>query len=157
MSSSAFRDGLIELGNRNLSFDLQLTPELIEQAANVLNAAPGTKTALCHAGSPGDRSEQGLAKWSKNLRILSNIGNVFCKLSGLGMFDHGWTQDSIAPIINECIDQFGSSRCMFGSNFPVDSLYSDYQSLIQAYRRIVSKEDSEMVFYKTEKNFYNIK
>ena len=84
LSSSAFRDGLIELGNRNLSFDLQLTPELIGQAANVLNAAPGTKTALCHAGSPGDRSEQGLAKWSKNLRILSNIGNVFLQAIWFG-------------------------------------------------------------------------
>ena len=157
LNSSAFCDGLAELGNRNLSFDLQLTPELIEEAANVLSAAPQTKTALCHAGSPGDRSEQGLAKWSKNLRLLSNIENVFCKISGLGMFDHGWTQNSITPIINECIDQFGSSRCMFGSNFPVDSLYSDYSSLIQAYRNIVPKVDSEMVFYKTAKDFYNIK
>lgn len=157
LSSSAFRDGLVELGNRNLSFDLQLTPELIEQAADVLNAAPDTKIALCHAGSPGDQTEQGLKKWSKNLRLLSNLENIFCKLSGLGMFDHGWTRDSIAPIINECVDQFGASRCMFGSNFPVDSLYSDYSSLIQAYRSIVPKEDSEMVFYKTAKNFYNIK
>jgi len=46
---------------------------------------------------------------------------------------------------------------MFGSNFPVDSLYSDYSSLIQAYRNIVPKVDSEMVFYKTAKDFYNIK
>ena len=157
LSSVAFRNGLIELGKRDLSFDLQLTPELIVQAAEVMSSAPDTKIALCHAGSPVDRSEHGLEKWSKDLRLLSDMNNIFCKLSGLGMFDHNWTENSITPIVNECIQQFSPSRCMFGSNFPVDSLYSDYSSLIQAYRNIIPKLASEMVFDKTARNFYKIK
>ena len=157
LSSAAFRNGLIELGKRDLSFDLQLTPELIVQAAKVMSSAPDTKIALCHAGSPVDRSEHGLEKWSKDLRLLSDMNNIFCKLSGLGMFDHNWTENSITPIVNECIQQFSPSRCMFGSNFPVDSLYSDYSSLIQAYRNIIPKLASEMVFDKTARNFYKIK
>jgi len=157
LGSAAFRNGLIELGKRNLSFDLQLTPELIVKAAKVMSSAPDTKIALCHAGSPVDRSEHGLEKWSKDLRLLSDMDNIFCKLSGLGMFDHNWTENSIAPIINECIQQFSPSRCMFGSNFPVDSLYSDYSSLVQAYRNIIPELACEMVFDKTARNFYKIK
>ncbi len=84
------------------------------------------------------------------------MDNIFWQLSGLGMFDHNWTENSIAPIVNECIQQFGPSRCMFGSNFPVDSLYSDYSSLIQAYRNIIPKFASESVFDKTARDFYNI-
>jgi predicted TIM-barrel fold metal-dependent hydrolase len=154
--SSAFRDGLVELGKRNLSFDLQLTPALIVQASKVMSSAPDTKIVLCHAGSPSDRSEQGLERWSKDLRLLSSMSNIFCKLSGLGMFDHNWTPGSIAPIVNECVQQFGPSRCMFGSNFPVDSLYSDYSFLMQAYRSIVPKLDFDMIFGKTAEKFYNI-
>ena len=101
LSSAAFRNGLIELGKRDLSFDLQLTSELIVQAAEVMSSAPDTKIALCHAGSPVDRSEHGLEKWSKDLRLLSDMNNIFCKLSGLGMFDHNWTENSITPIVNE--------------------------------------------------------
>ena len=156
LSSTTFRHGLIELGKRNLTFDLQLTPELILQAAKVMSCAPDTKIALCHAGSPADRSEQGLEKWSRDLRLLSDMDNIFCKLSGLGMFDHNWTENSIAPIVNECLQQFGPSRCMFGSNFPVDSLYSDYSSLIKAYRNIIPKLASETVFDKTARDFYKI-
>ena len=72
------------------------------------------------------------------------------------MFDHNWTPGSIAPIVNECVQQFGPSRCMFGSNFPVDSLYSDYSFLMQAYRSIVPKLDFDMIFGKTAEKFYNI-
>ena len=156
LSSAAFRNGLIELGKRNLTFDLQLTPELIVQAAKVISSAPDTKTVLCHAGSPADRSEHGLEKWSSELRLLSDMDNIFCKLSGLGMFDHNWTENSIAPIVNECIQQFGPSRCMFGSNFPVDSLYSDYSTLVQAHRNIIPNLAFKMVFDKTARNFYRI-
>ncbi len=156
LSSIAFRNGLIELGKRNLTFDLQLTPKLIEQAAKVISSAPDTKIVLCHAGSPSNRSRRGLEEWSKDLTLLSDMDNVFCKLSGLGMFDHNWTENSIAPIVNECIQQFGPSRCMFGSNFPVDSLYSDYSTLVQAHRNIIPNLAFKMVFDKTARNFYRI-
>ena len=107
--------------------------------ANILEAAPDTRVALCHAGSPHDRSSQGLDSWAQNLRHLSTLPQVVCKLSGLGMFDHRWTNQTIAPLIDTCLDQFGPERCMFGSNFPVDSLYSDYATLAAAPARSCQK------------------
>jgi len=59
-----FAEGLREAGRRGLSFDLQLLPELYHRAAEVLAAAPGMPVALCHAGSPHDRSPEGLARWA---------------------------------------------------------------------------------------------
>ena len=57
-------------------------------------------------------------------------------------------------IIDICLKQFGENRCMFGSNFPVDKLYSSYETLFESYKEIIPKECHETVFYKVAKDFY---
>lgn len=152
-----FAEGLREAGRRGLSFDLQLIPELMEKTAQVLAAAPETKVALCHAGSPHDRSSAGLASWAKHLKNISSLKNVTCKLSGLGMFQHDWQVADFAPIVEQVLDQFGPDRVMFGSNFPVDELYSDYAKLASAYRELVPDAMHEPVFHDTAAQFYGLK
>ena len=49
---------------------------------------------------------------------------------------------------------FGADRCMFGSNFPVDSLYSDYKTLFRAYQDIIPETMQTTVFSRTAGNFY---
>lgn len=150
-----FVAGLREAGVRGLSFDLQLIPELYADMARVLEAAPDTKVALCHAGSPHDRTAAGIAAWARDLRRLANLPQVTCKLSGLGMFDHDWTTETIRPLVETCLDLFGPDRCMFGSNFPVDSLYSDYATLLAAHEEIVPEEMKPQVFGDTARAFYD--
>ena len=85
---------------------------------------------------------------------MANLKNVTCKLSGLGMFDHNWTPKSITPIVDTCLNQFGENRCMFGSNFPVDSLYSNYSKLVKSYKDIIPDDCHLSVFYSVAKHFY---
>lgn len=151
-----FLRGLKMAGQRGLSFDLQLIPELMERTATVLAQAPETRIALCHAGSPHDRSADGIRTWGNLLRHMSALDNVTCKISGLGMFQHGWRAEDFAPIIAECLDQFGPSRCMFGSNFPVDSLTSDYPTLVRAIGQAVPAEHHAGVFGDTAQRFYSL-
>lgn len=156
LDDPAFLRGLQMAGQRGLSFDLQLIPELMEKTARVLTQAPDTTVALCHAGSPHDRSDAGLKDWSEKLKSLSELPQVSCKLSGLGMFDHSWTTEGFRPIVETCLGQFGADRCMFGSNFPVDSLYSDYATLTKALRALVPGEDHRKVFGETAMQFYRM-
>ena len=151
-----FLAGLQEAGRRGLSFDLQLIPELMEKTAQILAQAPDTRVALCHAGSPHDRSAAGLKDWAQRLRALSDLPHVSCKLSGLGMFDHNWTPGTIRPIVQVCLEQFEPDRVMFGSNFPVDKLYGDYTTLAQAYRDLVPAEAHSAVFRDTAARFYDL-
>lgn len=151
-----FLAGLQEAGRRGLSFDLQLIPELMEKTARVLAQAPDTRVALCHAGSPHDRSTEGLWAWEAQLEHLSRLPLVACKLSGLGMFEHDWTAASIRPIVETCLAQFGAERVMFGSNFPVDKLYSDYRTLAQAFRGLVPEAAQAAVFHDNAARFYGV-
>lgn len=151
-----FAEGLRKAGQHGLSFDLQLIPELMKKTAAVLAQAPDTKVALCHAGSPHDRSSAWLADWSSKLGVLSGLPQVTCKLSGLGMFQHNWQVKDLLPIIETCLEQFGPDRCMFGSNFPVDSLYSDYATLVDAHRACVPDALHGQVFHDTAAAFYEL-
>ncbi|MCP9482510.1 amidohydrolase family protein [Shimia sp. CNT1-13L.2] len=154
LDNPRFVEGLRQAGQRGLSFDLQLIPELMEKMALVLEQAPDIKVALCHAGSPHDRSASGLAGWAAQLHCLSDLPQITCKLSGLGMFQHDWEVEDFRPIIETCLEQFGPDRCMFGSNFPVDSLYSDYATLVRAHREIVPDDMYGKVFHDTAARFY---
>ena len=111
------------------------------RVAELLARTPGTRVALCHCGSPWDQSDRGLETWRQGLRLLASLPQVSCKISGLGMFDPGWSRDSIRPIVEHCIDLFGPRRCMFGSNFPVDSLYASFARVWSAYDEITSSLD----------------
>lgn len=154
LDNPRFLAGLKEVGRRVLSFDLQLIPELMEKTARVLAQAPDTKVALCHAGSPLDRTPAGLKSWAAELRHLAGLPQVTCKLSGLGMFENQWTPDSLRPIVETCLDQFKADRVMFGSNFPVDKLYSNYANLLSAFRTLIPPENQNAVFRETALRFY---
>jgi predicted TIM-barrel fold metal-dependent hydrolase len=92
---------------------------------------------------PIGRSDEYFERWSGGLDLLSQAPNVAIKISGLGLADHNWSVDSIRPYVLKTIECFGADRCMFGTNWPVDKLFSSYLMLIDAYRSIVSTFSSD--------------
>ncbi len=159
LNDAAWRDGLELLGELGLSFDLQLTPPQVRGVVDVLASAPDTQIALCHCGSPWDQTAAGLESWRNGLRLLADLRNVYCKISGLGMFDHDWTVDSIRPIVESCIDAFGVERCMFGSNFPVDKLHASYSKVWGAYDEITAgleEAERRALFVDNARSFYGL-
>ncbi len=160
LDNPAFARGLHTLAKNQLSFDLQMIPPQMPQVVALLREIPELKVALCHCGSPWDQTPQGLQRWRKGLAELAELPNVYCKVSGLGMFNPGWTPSELEPIILSVIDIFGPQRIMFGSNFPVDKLYNSYDALWQAYELITqdfSEQERRDMFVNTATRFYRLK
>lgn len=155
LADPRFLDGLASLAARGLRFDLQLLPELMPAAAQLLAQVPDLQVALCHAGSPHDRTPPGLGAWRSRLETLSALPQVQCKLSGLGMFEHDWTEQSLAPLVATVLELFGAERVMWGSNFPVDSLTSDYARIVTTIERLVPRIMHDAVFRETARRFYD--
>ena len=63
--------------------------------------------------------------------------NTVIKISGLGMVDNRWTADSIRERVLTCIETFGVERAVFGTNWPVDRLFSSYGDVLDAYAEII--------------------
>lgn len=138
LTDAAWLRGFALLKRYGLSFDLQLYPSQMTDAAALAARHPDTSIILNHAGMPVDRDAEALALWREGMRGLAAQPNVQVKISGLGMVDWHWTEESIRPFVLETIEMFGIDRCMFASNFPVDKLYSSFDALYCAFRSIVS-------------------
>jgi predicted TIM-barrel fold metal-dependent hydrolase len=131
-----------------------------------------------HVGGPlgigpyADISEDVITDWKRDLSELCRYPNVFIKLGGLGMeiCGLGWHERPIppnsidlaeimAPYYLWCIDNFGSDRCMFESNFPVDKRSYSYTIMWNAFKRIVKDlpyKDRSALFYDTAVNVYRL-
>lgn len=142
-----------------LSFDLQLIPQQAQRVVRLLQSVPSLRVALCHCGSPWEQSREGFVAWRRAIAQLAALPQLYCKLSGFGMFDPHWTIDSIRPLIDTCLESFGPERCMFGSNFPVEKLARDYLTLWQAYAAVttgLTRGERASLFYGTARSFYRL-
>ncbi len=69
------------------------------------------------------------------MAALTDCNNVNVKLSGLDTFEHAYRLEMVAPIVQETIALFGAKRCLFGSNFPIEKLWTDCASLYGTFRQ----------------------
>jgi predicted TIM-barrel fold metal-dependent hydrolase len=125
------------LADYGWSFDLQVFAGQMQGAAELAASAPKVTFILQHAGMIEDLSPEGWAEWRKGMRLLASRPNIVSKLSALGTFIHKNDPAHIAAVVHETIDIFGPERCLFGSNFPVEKLWTEYADLIAGYRKAI--------------------
>ncbi|MBI4901582.1 MAG: amidohydrolase family protein [Actinobacteria bacterium] len=133
MDSHTWRSAFARLAPLGLSFDLQVYPHQLLRAADLAAAFPETTVVLNHAGMPERLDPDHLELWTQGIRALAAQSNTYAKVSGIGMTIHPWTVETIRPLVTTVYEAFGPSRTAFGSNFPVDSLYSTYEELYEAF------------------------
>jgi predicted TIM-barrel fold metal-dependent hydrolase len=132
----------------------------MDGAAELAAGTPKVTFVLQHAGMLEDASAAGLAEWRNGMRRLAACPNVVSKLSGLGTFIHKNDPDHIATIVRETVELFGPDRCLFGSNFPVEKLWSRYSNLVGAYRdalKPLGEKASQAALHDTAATVYRLK
>jgi len=155
LRSPEFRAGLACLTRLGLSFDAWVyhpqIPELTELAA----AMPDTTIIFDHMGGPlgvgpyAAARASVFAEWRANMAQLALCPNVVVKLGGrtMTMSGFGWHKraappssvelaEAMGPYYRSCIELFGARRCMFESNWPMDSPSCSYTTLWNAFKRL---------------------
>jgi predicted TIM-barrel fold metal-dependent hydrolase len=134
----------------------------VERFADVAALAgrhPGTTLCIDHAGFPQRRDDEYHGLWREGVGRMAEHPNVVMKISGLGMVDHAWTVDSLRPWVRGCIDAFGTERCFFGTNWPVDRLYSSYGDVLDAYAEIIgdlSEAEQRALFSENARRVFRV-
>ena len=106
--------------------------------AEVASRHPGIAVCVDHAGFPRRRDDDYFREWRDAMAAVARADNTVVKISGLGMVDHRWTVESLRPWVLSCIELWGTERAFFGTNWPVDRIYSSYGDVLDAYDAIVS-------------------
>jgi predicted TIM-barrel fold metal-dependent hydrolase len=138
LTDERWEEGFARLGELGLVCCDDPLLEHYGAAAALASRHPGTTFCIDHAGFPRRRDRAYFAQWRDSLRVLADVPSTVVKISGLGMCEHDWTVDSLRPWTLTCIELFGAERSFFGSNWPVDRLFSSYGDVVDAYADIVS-------------------
>ena len=159
LRNSSWRENFALLSKHNLSFDLQLYPEQMKEAADFLVGFPNVSVVIDHAGSPYEQTDSGLRLWRDGLSVLAKLPNIHIKLSGFGMYDCDWSSESSLLLFQTILDLFGAHRIMWGSNFPVDGLVSSYSFCVNQMMKWISPlspDEQGLIASGTAKKFYRV-
>jgi predicted TIM-barrel fold metal-dependent hydrolase len=130
----AVQRNVARLADYGLVFELQVFAGQMAGACALADACPDTTLVLQHAGMLEDTSDEGRAAWRDAMAALAERPNVTAKLSGFGTFIHRVDPAHIAWLTEETVALFGADRCLWGSNFPIEKLWTDYATLLAAHR-----------------------
>jgi predicted TIM-barrel fold metal-dependent hydrolase len=159
MTDGAWLQGYARLAPLGLHYELQTPFWHLHEAARVAADFPSTQIVINHAGMPSDRSEEGLRAWQRALAGIAAQPNVGIKISGIGEAGYRWRFDANRRVVRDVIELFGVDRCMFGSNYPLDSLCTSYQSIFEAFASYVddfSDQERAQLFVENARRIYRI-
>ena len=160
MTDAAFIDGFCRLADHGLMFELQTPWWHLGEAVEMAAEAPDVTIILNHAGLPSDRSADGLAAWRTAVRKFAELPQAVVKISGLGLSGGGWDPATNRVVIRNLIDMFGPGRCMFASNYPVDSLCADFATIWREFDEAtadLTDADRAALFHGTAARVYDIR
>jgi L-fuconolactonase len=150
--------GLRAVEAAGLCYDLVVLPHQLPAAVYAAAAVPGLTLVLDHAGKP--RIGGDLTSWTAALRDLAALPNTVCKLSGLVTeAPPGASPAAFAEVADVVLSAFGAERVMFGSDWPVCLLASDYVWVLALARSLtagLSPAEQAAVFGETAARAYRL-
>ncbi|MCH7740310.1 MAG: amidohydrolase family protein [Chloroflexi bacterium] len=153
--------GLRELASRNIPYDLLPRPQHLRYIPQLLAEVPGLRTVIDHIAKPLI-AEGVMEPWAAEMAEIASNPSVFCKFSGMVTeADHeNWSVDDLRPYAEQVVGMFGYDRLMFGSDWPVSTLASEYQRTFRAYNAALgdlSEADHANVFGGNAERFYGLR
>ncbi|MDQ1729935.1 MAG: L-fuconolactonase [Pseudonocardiales bacterium] len=122
--------GLRAVARAGLVYDLLVTPAQLPAAIGAVRLVPELRFVLDHGGKP-PIAEGAIEPWRSRITGLAQLPNVAVKLSGLlTEAQPDWTPATIQPYADHLISEFGASRTMFGSDWPVCTLRAEYSDVV---------------------------
>ena len=164
------------LADKGLSLDVWLYHPQLAEVAETAAAHPNLVIVLNHIGTPilggpyKGREDEVFADWKNGIERVAEHDNVVMKLGAIPMrrapdADRSKppgsveTADAWRPWIEACIEVFGTERCLFESNFPVQKNWMSYAVVWNAFKRIAagaSVADKRALFAGTAQRAYRL-
>jgi L-fuconolactonase len=170
LSRSSTRNGLRIIAHRGLVFEFLVRSCHLTGILQIYEHIPELKGVIEHMAKPDMTAGTDRKAWRVYMKALAENTGVTCKLSLsprveeigklLSSLEQGWPVESIKPYAQFLIEYFGPHRLMWGSDWPVALLVSDYRRTYQAMREAigtVNPNDELSLFRTTAMRFYGLK
>ena len=162
MIRPAFLRGLEAVSRAGLRYDILIYGHQLPNTIKMVDALPDDMPlVLDHIAkpviAPGTFDEQ----WARGFRELARRNNVWCKLSGMAteVRSDDWDAEMLRPYADLALESFGVDRLMFGSDWPVCLLRSEYARWVEAAKDLLSglgEDEQDQVMYRNAVAFYGL-
>lgn len=125
---SDFQKGISVLSRFGLAFEILVYQNQLQAAIQLVRRFPAQKFVLNHVGKP-NTMEIIDKEWKKEINNLAESENVYCKLSG-----SVWSNKDYYQVLDTVISAFGTDRVMYGSDWPVCLLTTNYKDSVSNAR-----------------------
>jgi len=155
-----FNHGISQLKKFGLVYDILIFEHQLLNTIRFVDQHPDQQFVLDHIAKPRIKANE-LEPWAKNIRELAKRKNVCCKISGMvteADFKN-WTEEQLKPYFYVVIEAFGPNRLLYGSDWPVCLVateYADWLGLVKKQLAKFSDDEQNMIFYKNAVEVYQL-
>jgi L-fuconolactonase len=159
IDDTALAPAVAAMLRHGLSFDALVLPRHLPALLAFAQRHPELPIVIDHGAKP--LIAQGvMAPWREDIARLAALPQVCCKLSGL-VTEAGpdWGIERLRPYVDHLVASFGPQRLIWGSDWPVLNLASDYAGWIAASMALLvglNEADRAAVFGLNARRFYRL-
>lgn len=155
-----FLEGIRLLSKYDLHFEICIVHLQVAGVFRMVERCPEVRFILDHIGKPDIKAHLG-DPWMKEIKALSRLPNIVCKISGLVTeADHDtWKPEDLKPYVDHVIDCFGFDRVLYGSDWPVAKLAATIPRWTAALEQLLvtcSLQDRRKLFHDNAVEFYRL-
>ena len=154
-----FQNGIEQLLKYNLTYDILVNYKQLSEVIVFVEKFPNQPFVLDHLGKPPIASKE-LNQWKGQIETLAKFSNVSCKVSGMTTEAdwNNWKPSDFIPFLDVIFKTFGAERTLYGSDWPVCLLATEYKeqlSIVEKYISEFSLEEKAAIMGGNTMRFYN--
>ena len=155
-----FQFGISQLSTLNLTYDILVYPTHLKNTATLVSKFPENKFVLDHLAKPYIKSGE-IEQWKKDIQRIAQNPNVYCKLSGYVTEADlaNWKYEDFVPYFDVIFKAFGAYRVLFGSDWPVCLLATEYEEVLNIVNRYINElnlDEKQAILGGNASRFYNL-
>ncbi|MDE2791066.1 MAG: amidohydrolase family protein [Paracoccaceae bacterium] len=154
--------GFRAVADLGLTFDALGFPRHLENFLTILRRYPDMRTVVDHCMKPRIRNHNTAEfdHWADGMRRIAEETGAYCKYSALVTeAKENWCPADLRPYVDHVFEVFGPDRILWGSDWPVCRLRTEYSGWVAAAERLVdglSESETARVFGETAAEFYRL-
>jgi len=161
MYGEAFRRGIKALSAFDYTYDILIFERQLSAAISLVSDFPDQKFVVDHIAKPDIKSGS-INSWKKGIEEIAKYDNVWCKISGMVTEADwkNWKAEDLKPYLDVIFENFSIDKILYGSDWPVLNVASDYHEVVKTLEDYISKfsiEDQNKIWFENANSFYNLK
>ncbi len=160
MLGGAFNRGIARLRDYGLVYDILIYAHHLDTAEAFVDRHPQQVFVIDHIAKPSIRDGE-IDRWKAGITELARRKHCYCKLSGVATEANwsSWTAARLRPYLDAVLEAFGPERLMFGSDWPVCLLATEYgrwYELMRSYTSDLTSSERARIFGGTAAEAYGL-